>query len=81
MLDLPAQGQLGNVQALGGTGEIQGFGQDLEITQVTEFHFGISCLGLLCSPIAGKPTPAWSVRVPVGTGLPAMGPYPAAQYL
>jgi len=40
LLDLPTQWRLGNVQALGGTGEVEGFPQHLEIAQVTQFHVG-----------------------------------------
>ncbi len=40
LLDLPAQWRLGDVQAFGGAGEIQGFPQHLEIAQVTQFHNG-----------------------------------------
>lgn len=38
LLDLPAQRRLGNVQAFGSTGEVQGFPQHLEVTQVAQFH-------------------------------------------
>ena len=38
LLDLPAQRRLGDVQAFGGAGEVQGFPQHLEITQVAQFH-------------------------------------------
>ena len=38
LLDLPAQGRLGDVQAFGGPGEIEGLAQHLEIAQVTQFH-------------------------------------------
>ncbi|MNZ90404.1 hypothetical protein D3C78_1093640 [compost metagenome] len=38
LLDLPAQRRLGDVQAFGGAGEIQGLPQHLEIPQMTQFH-------------------------------------------
>ncbi|MNE29385.1 hypothetical protein D3C80_1228640 [compost metagenome] len=38
LLDLPAQRRLGDVQALGGAGEVEGLSQYLEITQVPQFH-------------------------------------------
>ena len=38
LLDLPAQRRLGDVQAFGGAGEVEGFAQHLEIAQVTQFH-------------------------------------------
>ncbi|MNI58299.1 hypothetical protein D3C73_1134060 [compost metagenome] len=38
LLDLPAQGRLGDVQQLRGAGEVQRLGQHLEIPQVTQFH-------------------------------------------
>ena len=38
LLDLPAQRRLGDVQAFGGAGEVEGFPQHLEIAQVTQFH-------------------------------------------
>ncbi len=40
LLDLPAQRRLGDVQAFGGAGEIEGFPQHLEIAQVSQFHDG-----------------------------------------
>ena len=40
LLDLPAQWRLGDVQAFGGAGEVEGFPQHLEIAQVTQFHNG-----------------------------------------
>ena len=40
LLDLPAQRRLGDVQAFGGAGEVEGFPQYLEIAQVTQFHDG-----------------------------------------
>ena len=40
LLDLPAQGRLGDVQAFGGAGEVEGLAQHLKITQVTQFHDG-----------------------------------------
>ncbi len=40
LLDLPAQRRLGDVQAFGGAGEVQGFTQHLEIAQMTQFHDG-----------------------------------------
>jgi len=38
LLDLPAQGRLGDVQAFGSPGEVKGLAQHLEIAQVTQFH-------------------------------------------
>ncbi len=40
LLDLPAQRRLGDVQANGGAGEVEGFTQHLEIAQMTQFHIG-----------------------------------------
>ena len=40
LLDLPAQRRLGDVQAFGGAGEVEGFTQHLEIAQMTQFHDG-----------------------------------------
>lgn len=40
LLDLPAQGRLGDVQAFGGAGEVEGLAQHLEIAQVSQFHIG-----------------------------------------
>ncbi len=38
LLDLPAQRRLGDVQTFGGTGEVEGLAQHLEVAQVTQFH-------------------------------------------
>ncbi len=38
LLDLPAQRWLGDVQLLGGAGEVEGPGQRLEVAQVTKLH-------------------------------------------
>ncbi len=38
LLDLPAQGWLGDVQAFGGAGEVEGGPQHLEIAQVAQLH-------------------------------------------
>ena len=38
LLDLPAQRRLGDVQAFGRAGEVEGLPQHLEIAQVTQFH-------------------------------------------
>jgi len=38
LLNLPAQRRLGNVQAFGGAGEVEGFPQHLEVTQMAQFH-------------------------------------------
>ncbi len=40
LLDLPAQRRLGDVQAFGRAGEVEGLPQHLEIAQVTQFHDG-----------------------------------------
>ena len=40
LLDLPAQRWLGDVQAFGGPGEVEGFAQHLEVAQMTQFHDG-----------------------------------------
>lgn len=40
LLDLPAQRRLGDVQAFGGTGEVEGLPQHLEVAQMTQFHNG-----------------------------------------
>ncbi len=40
LLDLPAQWRLGDVQANGGAGEVEGLTQHLEIAQMTQFHDG-----------------------------------------
>ncbi len=42
LLDLPAQRWLGDVQALGGAGEVEGFGERLEVAQVTKLHGRLS---------------------------------------
>ncbi len=38
LLDLPAEGGLGDVQAFGGAGEVQGFSQHLKVTQMAQLH-------------------------------------------
>ncbi len=38
LLNLPAQRRLGDVQAFGSAGEVEGLAQNLEIAQVTQFH-------------------------------------------
>ena len=38
LLDLPAQRRLGDMQAFGSSGEVEGLAQHLEIAQVTQFH-------------------------------------------
>ncbi len=49
LLDLPAQWRLGDVQANGGAGEVEGFTQHLEIAQMTQFHDGsFHTLRVLC---------------------------------
>ncbi len=49
LLDLPAQRRLGDVQAFGGAGEVEGFTQHLEIAQMTQFHHGsFHTLKVLC---------------------------------
>ena len=40
LLDLPAQWRLGDVQAFGCAGEVEGFTQHLEIAKMTQFHDG-----------------------------------------
>jgi len=40
LLDLPAQRRLGDVQTFGGTGEVEGLPQHLEVAQMTQFHNG-----------------------------------------
>ena len=45
LLELPAQRRLGDVQALGGAGEIEGFGERLEIAQMTKLHGWLSFKG------------------------------------
>ena len=48
LLDLPAQRRLGDVQAFGGTGEVEGLPQHLEVAQMTQFHNGsFHTLGVL----------------------------------
>jgi len=42
LLDLPAQRRLGDVQTLGGAGEVEGFGEHLEISQMTKLHGQLS---------------------------------------
>ncbi len=42
LLDLPAQRRLGDVQAFGRAGEVEGLPQHLEVAQMTQFHNG-SC--------------------------------------
>ncbi len=49
LLYLPAQRRLGDVQAFGGTGEVEGLTQHLEIAQMTQFHDGsFHTLRVLC---------------------------------
>ena len=40
LLDLPAQWRLGDVQAFGGAGEVEGLSQHLEVAQMTQLHNG-----------------------------------------
>lgn len=43
LLDLSAQWRLGNVQQLGGAGEVEGLSQHLKVPQVTQFHETSEC--------------------------------------
>ncbi len=78
LLDLPAQRRLGDVQAFGGAGEIQGFPQHLEVTQVAQFHTGSSHTlrvlfetnSILEANNNGRQNQARPIKNPTGIAMP-----------